>query len=61
VHSSGSGNEFAHGFHGRAALLAYDRTLDEACQLAGVPIPEGEGSTRRLMIEAALSQAGWSW
>jgi hypothetical protein len=61
VHSSGPGREFARGFHGRAALIAYDRTLDEACQLAGLPLPEGEGSTRRLLAEAALSQAGWNW
>lgn len=61
VHSNGGSHEFASGFHGRAALLAYDRTLDEACQLAGVPLPEDEGSTRRLLAEAALCQAGWSW
>ena len=61
VHTNQSRNEFASGFHTRAALIAYDRTLDEACQLAGVPVPEGEGSTRRLMAEAALSQAGWNW
>ena len=61
VHSNSAGNEFASGFHTRAALIAYDRTLDEACQLAGVPVLEGEGSARRLMAEAALSQAGWSW
>ena len=61
VHSNGTGHEFANGFHSRAALIAYDRTLDESCQLAGVPVPEGEGSTRRLMAEATLSQAGWNW
>jgi len=62
VHSNGAGHEFANGFHGRAALIAYDRTLDEACQLAGVPGLDGEGSTtRRLMAEASLSQAGWNW
>ena len=61
VHSNGASHEFASGFHGRAALMAYDRTLDEACVLAGIPLPEGEGSTRRLLAEAALCQAGWSW
>jgi hypothetical protein len=61
VHSDGGRHEFASGFHSRAAMLAYDRTLDEACEHAGVPIPEGEGSTRRLLAEAALSQAGWTW
>lgn len=61
VHSNDGGHEFASGFHSRAALIAYDRTLDEACQLAGVPIPEGEGSARRLMSEASLLQAGWTW
>jgi hypothetical protein len=53
--------EFASGFHATAALLAYDRTLDEACQLAGLPAVEGSGLTHRIMAEAALSQAGWSW
>jgi len=41
--------------------MAYDRTLDEACELAGIPKPDGEGSTRRLLAEASLSQAGWNW
>ena len=58
---SGRNQEFASGFHATAALLAYDRTLDEACQLAGLPVAEGDGLTRRLMAEAALSQAGWTW
>ena len=61
VHSNSGGHEFASGFHSRAALLAYDRTLEEACQLAGAPLPEGEGSARRLMAEASLLQAGWNW
>jgi hypothetical protein len=61
VHSNSGGHEFASGFHSRAALLAYDRTLDEACQAAGVPVPDGEGPTRRLMAEATLCQAGWHW
>ena len=58
---AGRRNEFASGFHATAALMAYDRTLDEACQLAGLPFVEGTGLTHRLLAEAALSQAGWTW
>jgi hypothetical protein len=53
--------QFASGFHATAALLAYDRTLDEACELAGLPAPEGDGPTRRILAEASLMQAGWTW
>lgn len=52
---------FAGGFHVRAALMAYDRTLVEACHLAGLPVPEGDPATCRLLAEAALTQAGWTW
>jgi hypothetical protein len=58
---AGVEHEFATGFHATAALMAYDRTLDEACQLAGLPVAEGTGLTHRLLAEATLSQAGWTW
>jgi hypothetical protein len=58
---AGGDQEFARGFHATAALMAYDRTLDEACQLAGLPVVDGAGPTHRILAEAALSQAGWTW
>ena len=52
---------FAMGHHAQAALRAYDQTLAEACALQGLPPPEGDGPTDRLLAEAALLQAGWTW
>jgi len=52
---------FAMGHHARAAIKAYDQTLAEACRLQGLPVPQGEGATDRLLAEAALLQAGWTW
>lgn len=52
---------FAGGFHVRAALMAYDRTLVEACEIAGVPVPDGDPATARLLAEVGLTRAGWSW
>lgn len=52
---------FALGHHARAAVLAYDRTLTEACELAGLPVPEGDGPVDRLLNEANLLKAGWRW
>jgi len=52
---------FALGHHAQAATRAYDQTLAEACELAGLPVPRGEGACDRLLAEASLSQAGWTW
>lgn len=56
-----SARRFARGHHARAALLAYEQTLDEACALAGLPVPTGTGPEHRLVAEASLLQAGWKW
>lgn len=56
-----SGQVYAAGHHLRAALLAYDQTLREACLLVGVPVGESTGPADRLMAEAGLAQAGWTW
>ena len=52
---------FAQAHHLYAAVAAYDRLLSEACALAGVELPEGEGDTRRLLAEVELRARGWSW
>ena len=52
---------FARAHHLYAALAAYDRLLAEACALAGVTLPEGDGDTRRLLAEVELRARGWSW
>jgi hypothetical protein len=52
---------FARAHHLYAALAAYDRLLDEACRLAGIPIPDAAGDTRRLLAEVELRARGWSW
>lgn len=54
------GRSFAGNHHTRAAQLAYQQTLDEACHLIGAPV-EGTGPTHRLMAEARLIHAGWKW
>lgn len=52
---------FARAHHLYSAIAAYDRLLDEACRLAGVPAQEGVGDTRRLLAEVELRARGWSW
>ena len=52
---------FAQAHHLYAAVAAYDRLLTEACALAGVELPEGEGDTRRLLAEVELRARGWTW
>jgi hypothetical protein len=52
---------FARAHHLYSAIAAYDRLLDEACRLAGVPVPEGVGDTRRLLAEVELRARGWTW
>ena len=44
-----------------SAMAAYDRLLDEACRLAGVPAPDGTGDARRLLAEVELRARGWNW
>jgi hypothetical protein len=52
---------FALAHHATAAILAYDATLVEACRLIGAAVPEGRGPAQRLLMEATLANAGWSW
>ena len=52
---------FAQAHHLYAAVSAYERLLCEACALAGVELPDGDGDTRRLLAEVELRARGWSW
>jgi hypothetical protein len=53
---------FALAHHAEAATRAYDQTLAEACQLIGAPVPGGRLSgPQRLLMEAELVNAGWTW
>lgn len=52
---------FARAHHLYAAIAAYDRLLDEACALAGIPSPGGSGDAHRLLVEVELRARGWSW
>ena len=54
------GRGYAPAFHLRAAMLAYERTLQEACWLADLPITV-DGSAGRLLAEVSLREAGWTW
>jgi hypothetical protein len=45
----------------RALQDAYERTLDDACRLAGIEVDEGRGVAHRLLAEAALESQGWRW
>lgn len=56
-----SASTFALGHHARAVTRAYEETLTEACALAGLPVPAGNGASDRLLAEASLIQAGWTW
>jgi hypothetical protein len=51
---------FAPAFHLRAALLAYERTLQESCWLAEIPVTV-DGIAGRLLAELELREAGWTW
>lgn len=55
------GRHFATVHHSRAAMLAYEQTLDEACRLVGRPVPAGTGPEHRMLAEVELLQAGWQW
>lgn len=57
----GRDRRFARGHHLRAALEAYERTLDDACQVAGVRVDPGRGTAHRLLAEVALQEQGWNW
>jgi hypothetical protein len=52
---------FARAHHLYSAVAAYDRLLTEACALAGVDLPPGQGDARRLLAEVELRARGWSW
>src|SRR2546423_14477646 len=52
---------FARAHHLYSALAAYDRLLDEACRLAGVPPPDAVGDTRRPLSAVGLRGRGWTW
>jgi hypothetical protein len=52
---------FARGHHLRAALEAYERTLDDACRFAGLPVEPGRGAAHRLIAETRLAACGWRW
>lgn len=52
---------FARRHHGQAATRAYDQTLAESCRVAGLAVPHVDGPSERLLAEASLLQAGWSW
>jgi hypothetical protein len=52
---------FAQGHHLRAAVLAYEQLLVEACRLAEVPSLPEAGGLRRVMAEAELQARGWAW
>ncbi len=51
---------FAMRHHALAATRAYDQTLAEACALAGLTLAV-DGPADRLLAEASLVQAGWTW
>jgi hypothetical protein len=57
----GAANRFAQGHHLRAAQLAYEQLLQEACQLAEVNTLPGGGVVRRVIAEAELRARGWTW
>lgn len=61
VLSRSGGAAFAAGHHARAAELAYDHSLAEACALIGQGSPAGRGPLGRLEMEAELLRAGWTW
>jgi hypothetical protein len=52
---------WAKGHHLKAAEIAYDDLLAEACGLAGIPIPQASRPVRRLIMEADLHGCGWTW
>ncbi len=55
------GGRWARAHHLRAAELAYDDLLVEACGLAGIPVPDTTPPVRRLLMESHLRSSGWTW
>lgn len=53
--------QFGSWHHVRAAQEAYERTLDDACRLAGIDVEPGRGIAHRLLAETALQSSGWRW
>jgi hypothetical protein len=58
---AGAEPRFARGHHLRAAMEAYERTLDDCCRLVGLPVVEGRGPAHRLLAETRLHEVGWTW
>lgn len=61
VLDSHGGPGWAAGHHVRAAQEAYERTLDDACRLAGIEVEPGRGTAHRLLAETELQNHGWDW
>jgi hypothetical protein len=60
-HLESGESRWAKAHHLRAAELAYDDLLAEACGLAGVPVPVAVPAVRRLIMESDLRFRGWTW
>lgn len=58
---AGGTRHFGSWHHTRAAKEAYERTLDDACELAGLPVEPGRGPGHCLLAELTLQNAGWRW
>lgn len=54
-------SRFARGHHLRAARMAYDHLLDQACRMAGVTDLPEERQVWRVIAEAELRNRGWTW
>ncbi len=54
-------SRFARGHHLRAARLAYDHLLDQACRMAEVTDLPRDPQVRRVLAEAELRSRGWTW
>ena len=52
---------YARAHHVRAAVVAYDDLLEEACRVTGVVLPRMEAGPWRIMAEAELQARGWEW
>jgi hypothetical protein len=52
---------WAKAHHLRAAEIAYDDLLAEACRLSSLPLPDGTRAVRRLIMESDLRAQGWTW
>jgi hypothetical protein len=52
---------WARAHHLKAAEIAYDDLLAEACRMAGLPLPDGPRPVRRLIMESDLQSRGWTW